>query len=257
MNRFSIRTDFNHSGNKKCAGCGKVFKFSDIQWDGKDIEYNSDTLWIDSFCSKKCVLTLKKKADYEAKLANIDNILWKSGVPEIYLRCSFENFRPETPNHLRAIDFLKSITLPLKKSILLLGPCGTGKTHLAVATMRKLLISYPDSNPLFISAPRLIGEIRAGTVGESEFTEEEVIAKYTTKRFLVIDDIGVEKPSAFVAQCWYRIVDTRTANGLPTMFTSNLNREEITEQMGPRVASRLFGCTTIPIDGTDKRGQRL
>ena len=123
--------------------------------------------------------------------------------------------------------------------------------------MRKLLINDPNSNPLFISAPRLIGEIRAGTVGESEFTEEEVIAKYTTNRFLVIDDIGVEKPSAFVAQCWYRIVDTRTANGLPTMFTSNLGREEITEQMGPRVASRLFGCTTIPIDGTDKRGQRL
>lgn len=257
MNRFSLQSDFDHSGLKKCAGCNKIFKFSDIQWDGKDIEYNSDTLWIDSFCSKKCVLSLKKRAEYEMKLANIENILWKSGVPEIYLKCTFENFRPETQNHLRAIDFLKAVTLPLKKSILLTGPCGTGKTHLAVATMRKLLLSDPNANPYFISAPKLIGEIRAGTVGESESTEEEVIAKYTSNRFLVIDDIGVEKPSAFVAQCWYRIVDTRTANGMPTLFTSNLDRAVITEQMGARVASRLFGCTTIPIDGSDKRGQRI
>lgn len=257
MNRFSLKSDFDHSGLKKCAGCNKLFKFSDIQWDGKDIEYNSETLWIDSFCSRSCVFALKKRADMETRMANIENLLWKNGVPEIYLKCSFDNYKPETNNHLRAVDFLKAITLPLKKSILLLGPCGTGKTHLAVATMRRLLVGTPGSNPYFISAPKLIGEIRAGTVGESESTEEEVIAKYTTNRFLVIDDIGVEKPSAFVAQCWYRIVDARTSNGMPTMFTSNLERKDITEQMGPRVASRLFGCTTIPIDGTDKRGQRI
>lgn len=249
MNNFTI----NRSGTKKCIYCSKDFSFDNIVWDGADIEYNNDTLWIDSLCSKKCSLDQKQKEQFEERCLNIESFLYKNGVPAIYLHCSFENYRKETSNQSRAVDYLKQLKLPLKKPILLFGKCGTGKTHLAIATMRNLFLTNPLSSPLFISAPKLIGEIRQGTLGEIDFTEEEIIDKYTTKRFLVIDDIGVEKFSEFVAQCWYRIVDTRVSNGLPTLYTSNLNKQEIADRLGPRIASRLFSSYLIPIDGTDKR----
>ena len=255
MNKYNMH--FEQSGKKKCIYCGRMFSFSDIHWDGKDIEYNNMTLWIDSICSKKCSINNKNKNLYEEMVFQIDSILYRNGVPKLYLESSFDNYRIETENQARAVEFLKSMKLPMKRSILLYGNCGTGKTHLAVATMRNLILNTRGLHPLFISAPRLIGEIRRGTLGEIDLTEEEIIEKYTTNRLLVIDDIGVEKHSEFVAQCWYRIVDTRTSNSLPTIYTSNLDKTEIEQKMGPRIASRLFACTIIPIDGTDKRENRI
>ena len=241
------------SGQKKCACCGRAFEFQHVVWDGSDIEYNNQTLWIDSLCSKECAINLVRKNSRDDVSMNIDSILFKNGVPKIYLPSSFDNFRIETPNHARAVDFLKMLTLPFKRFVMLCGDCGTGKTHLAVATMRNIILKTKSTSALFVSAPKLIGEIRRGTLGEIEESEEEVIEKYTRNKLLVIDDIGVEKPSEFVAQCWYRVIDTRISNNFPTIFTSNFSRDETAAKFGPRIASRLFSGTIIPIDGTDKR----
>jgi DNA replication protein DnaC len=256
MQKFrSVSVD--HKGQKKCGYCGRVFSFEDVLWDGVDIEYNNETLWIDSICSKKCSINCEKKNAHEELSFTIEDILYRNGVPKLYLGCSFDNFKIETQNHTRAVEYLKSSTLPFKRSILLVGNCGTGKTHLAIATMRNIILKMNSTTPLFISAPKLIGEIRRGTLGEIELTEEEIISKYTTERLLIIDDIGVEKHSEFVAQCWYRVVDSRTSNNLPTIYTSNLDKNDISLKMGPRIASRLFSCTIIPIDGDDKRENRV
>lgn len=254
MNRFNIPVD--HNGKKRCPYCGVEFTFDKIVWDKKDIEFNAETLWIDSICSKKCSLGLRKKGRDEELFLNIESILFRNGVPKYYLHCSFDNYKVETQDQYRAVDALKLQGLPFKRSLLLFGNCGTGKTHLAVAAMRNIILKYKTTTPLFISAPKLIGEIRCGTLGETDMTEEEVVEKYTTNRLLIIDDIGVEKHSEFVAQCWYRIVDTRTANNFPTIYTSNLDKKAIEEKMGPRIASRLFSCTIIHVDGVDKRENR-
>lgn len=248
---FNLQLD--REGTKNCIHCAKAFTFADIIWDHKDIEYNSDTLWIDSICSKECALLIKKKHNDEERYLNIDATLNRNGVPRAYLHCTFENYRAETPHQRRALEHLKNLSLPLKRSLFLNGPCGTGKTHLAVATMRRLTLQAKGTYPLYISAPKLISEIRSGTLGEIEFNAEEIINKYTAERFLIIDDIGVEKTSDFVTQCWYRIIDTRTSNSLPTLYTSNLSKDDLATQMGVRVASRLSACLIIPIDGNDKR----
>lgn len=253
MNKFTIDTGINLDGKKHCVFCKRPFSFPEITWDGENIEFNNMTLWIDSFCSQKCARSSIATSVAEEIKFNVESTLYRNGVPKMYLHCSFDNFKIETQNHVRATEHLKAVTLPFKKSVLLFGNCGTGKTHLAIATMRKIIVDKKITSPMFISAPKLIGEIRRATLGEIEQNEEDIIEKYTTGRLLIIDDIGVEKHSEFVAQCWYRIIDARTSNNLPTIYTSNLTKAEIETKMGPRIASRLFACTIIPIDGTDKR----
>ncbi len=253
MNTLNFAID--HDGQKNCAFCRKEFSFPEIEWDGKDISYNPDTLWLDAVCSKKCFIDSENKKTREEFALKIDFILSRNGVQSNYIRCSFENFMPETRAHRRAVAFLTS-SLPFQKksSIILIGPSGTGKTHLAVATMRKYMLDTQTARAAFVSGPQLIAEIRRATLSEDEISSESVIQKYAANKLLVIDDIGVEKASDFVVQSWYRIIDGRYANNCPTIYTSNLEKAEIESRMNSRIASRLFAGTNIPIDGNDKRG---
>jgi DNA replication protein DnaC len=245
----------DHKGRKSCAFCRKEFTFPDLEWDGKDILFNPESLWLDSVCSRNCLLDAGKKRRREEFESRVEFYMAGGGVLNNYIHCSFDTFVPETPCQRRAIAFLTSgMPFQKKSSIMLFGPCGTGKTHLAVAAMRKYMLDLLTSSAAFVSGPQLIAEIRKATLSEEEMSSESVIQRYTTNKLLVIDDIGVEKASDFVLQSWYRIIDTRYSNSCPTIYTSNMDKAEIETRMNSRIASRLFAGTSIPLDGSDKRG---
>ena len=71
---------------------------------------------------------------------------------------------------------------------------------------------------------------------------------------LVLDDIGREKMSDFVAQEFHRIVDYRYRHMLPIAVATNLTRAQITERYGAHTMSRWAAmCDVIDITGNDHR----
>lgn len=136
---------------------------------------------------------------------------------------------------------------------------GCGKTSWACKIMgyyfRKIAFSSGLENEgLYIYLPVFLDNLRNSFDNKSpEFEEElEMVNKC---KLLIIDDIGSEKLTEWVRERIVSIIHTRVSNGLSTIYTSNLSPEELKEEMGDRIASRILGCSNVvEITGADRRG---
>jgi DNA replication protein DnaC len=195
----------------------------------------------------------RRQAEREERKQHPEPILSGCGVGKAMLGCSFESFQGAE----------KTKTLLHKciedgDSILLRGNTGAGKTHLAIAVLRDLVIDFEVNSPsdaCVITVPELLMEIRS-TYGSDKYTEEEVVKKYSRFPYLILDDIGAEKSTDWSIRILYMIIDRRNREMLPTIYTTNLSLSEIEEYLGPRIASRMAQSTVITLDLPDYRRKR-
>lgn len=141
--------------------------------------------------------------------------------------------------------------------LLLLGPHGTGKTHLAVSAVRE---KFGEIWTMY----ELSGRIRASYTPGARETELDVVGRLARIPILAIDEIGRTRGGEWEANWLTHIVDKRYSRGLPTMFVSNNHprlrclhdgcEKCIENYLGSDIASRLLsrGLTVI-LDGEDFR----
>jgi DNA replication protein DnaC len=170
---------------------------------------------------------------------------WKGsfqGVPRLYGECSFETYQGN--------DLLVSDLRGTKyRGIVLRGPTGCGKTHLAIAMVRD------DVKSRFVTVPDLLLKIRASFNGGDE-SEEVIIRKYSEIPVLVMDDLGAEKTTEFSVTTLYIILDRRIRDCLRTIITTNLSQSQVEDAFGGRIASRLAGMENIKINMPDHRKKK-
>lgn len=136
------------------------------------------------------------------------------------------------------------------RSLLLAGPTGTGKTHIAYAALR--LSAESCRSPFWRagSTAALLGDLRPSANRDSE----ALMAKYCNSTVLFLDDLGAGKASDWTEEMLYRVIDHRYNNLLPTVFATNFAPNELSDALGDRTASRLAEmCQVLAIDGDDRR----
>ena len=133
------------------------------------------------------------------------------------------------------------------------GPVGTGKTHLAAAVLNgELERGLPG---YWMVVPDWLEDIRA-TFNTTD-SAIDVMDRPLYTRLLVMDDLGVEKPSAWVQEQLYRLVNGRYQAGRETIITSNASLAELAERIGDRTCSRIAEmCVAMRLAGKDRRVQR-
>ncbi len=161
-------------------------------------------------------------------------------------------------------------SLKLNQSYFIIGDVGVGKTHLAVALIRKYISYikpyYDDQQkeylydvknidlPIFVEVPELLLRIRDTYNDKPGETEKDIIDYYTKTPLLILDDLGTEKASDFSTLMLYLIINRRCSNYLTTIITSNLTLDEIHERLSNRISSRIKGmCKIIGMTGHDRR----
>ena len=138
---------------------------------------------------------------------------------------------------------------------------GCGKTSWACKIMshyfRKIAFSTGLENEgLYIFLPTFLEDIRRSYDSEDQ-DFEQVLSMVENCNLLIVDDIGAEKVTDWVAERVVSLIHRRYSNGLCTIYTSNLSPEELKEKMGERVASRVLGSSkVIEISGGDWRQDR-
>lgn len=101
--------------------------------------------------------------------------------------------------------------------------CGSGKTHVITALMRSVMIKY-GIQARFILAADYIATISDGIRYKNV---DDATAVYRTCDLLVVDDIGTGKSGDWQIEQMFRLINTRTSNGLVTLYTSNCGINEL------------------------------
>ena len=155
--------------------------------------------------------------------------------PRSFLDATFENFTPRdgtTEGFEAATDFTVGNIAPV---LILLGSPGTGKTHLIEAIGRQYLAQ--GSTVRYELVAHLLEKARAAVrIG----AENDVFSHSYKADVLLLDDIGLEKPSTWVAEQISALVDERYRNKRLLVLGTNCTYVQIKDSYGERLASRLF-----------------
>lgn len=198
-------------------------------------------------------------------------LLEAARIPRRYEHCSFENYENHHPAQETARQFARRFVkeFPVgEMGLLFTGPCGTGKTHLAVAILRSL-IQDRGLHCLFYDFQDLLKEIQASYRPDSAASETDILQPVFTCDVLLLDDLGAQKPTAWVRDTVGHIINNRYNNRRIILFTTNrkdlpeesttARRTEPTEatlldQIGQRIHSRVYEmCRVVSIEGPDYR----
>jgi DNA replication protein DnaC len=140
------------------------------------------------------------------------------------------------------------------RGLWLTGDVGTGKTTLAML-VSKAAIESGHSAAIY-SLPRLLARIRRTYDGDAgELSYLDFFRRLTSVELLHIDDLGAEKRSDWVLEQLYAIVDERYVTNRAMVVTTNLDNEDLEEQIGARTVSRLAEICGDPLRlfGEDQR----
>ena len=227
-----------------------------------------------------CACTRPAERDRE------DSLYERARIPKHYRHCDFQSFETDLPHEgpraeawnrslkeakLQVDKFAREYPGGSERGLLLMGPCGVGKTHLAVAALAELVKRGHDG--LFYDYRELLKTIQSSYNPVSQTSEMEVLDPVVKVEVLLIDDLGASKPTAWALETVGYILNSRYNDNRVTLLTTNyldrdpaapvrmpsgqsLTRVEdsLAERVGQRIRSRLYEmCRTIEIEASDFR----
>ena len=179
-----------------------------------------------------------------------------SNIPRRYLTCRLRNFNDREAvlktAKTRVEQFVNEWMPQLGvKGLVLMGGCGTGKTHLAVAALQEIIQTDKPGKLLFSNFQQLIQEIQASFPADSAVDKSEILRPLLEADLLVLDELGSQKPSAWIHDILYYVINTRYNDVRTTIFTTN-NVDDLADRIGDRLRSRLYEmASVIQMTGVD------
>ena len=167
--------------------------------------------------------------------------LYKMSNLEELAHLTFENFEPrgqigmgpaQSDSLERAFNHAQQFSGKLKGWLVLQGPYGCGKTHLAAAVANFVVeIGIPT---LFLTVPDLLDSLRF-SYNNPDSSFEERFEAIRRCGLLIMDDFGTENATPWAQEKLFQILNYRYINNLPLLITTNLSMN----QLEGRIRSRL------------------
>ncbi len=173
---------------------------------------------------------------------------------------AFDERRDEglSPDELHSLErALKASTAFAKKPrgwLVLTGPYGCGKTHLAAAIANAL--TDQGNPPLFIMVPDLLDHLRATFSPSSAVSYDRRFDEIRSAPLLVLDDLGAQSASPWAREKLHQLFNFRYNRELPTVITVAVDMlDAIDERLRVRLLDERL-CTICTITAPAYHGGR-
>ena len=202
--------------------------------------------------------------------------------PARFADCTLDNYAPGTLSQAEALAQARRLADGEITSLVLVGPPGVGKSHLAAAVVHSIRadleseyvvareaasdrmgrgeqgVRWPHipSDPIWENVADLIVALRMemDRPHEDRDASAAIIRASRHPALVVLDDLGREKASDWTGEIIYSLVNGRYENRLPTLATSNLAPSELAASPYWPVISRLAeDGQLVKITGADHR----
>jgi len=125
------------------------------------------------------------------------------------------------------------------QNLVLSGDFGRGKTHLAVAALRREVLERGRLGCFYL-VPDLLEQIRKRYDADHPESAQRFTEGLARWDVLVLDDFGAERASTWALEQLSILLDRRIQSGLATLISTNLpDTDAVAEKYDGRIASRL------------------
>lgn len=222
-NPMKISDDFFKEQNEKCLKNqqNNIVKFNKRKYSsGKDLAENIfKGLCLDSE-------NIVEQSDDEINKSRIVNLATSKAVKLFgarYELSSLKNFITETDEQKSVLEhckiFLSRIGTDQPSNLLLAGGSGTGKDHLLAGIAKRVMFDGKkvEYKKFYMLHDECLISMRDG---ESWYKKLNTLIKVDVA---MIGEVGMQSNTEFERKILYHIMDERSKNLLPTIFTTNLS----------------------------------
>jgi len=156
-------------------------------------------------------------------------------------RFTFDNLLPQgrsgnpinQEKFARACQAAKEFASQPKGWLILVGPDGCGKTHLAAAIANEHLShGYPA---FFITIPDLLDHLRSAFNPNSEIVYDEFFDQVRNAPLLVLDDLGAQTATPWAKEKLEQLLNHRFNSELPTVIVTIVPIEQLEDRIRARL----------------------
>lgn len=231
-----------------CKVCGKTFRMPVIH--GRH------------FPSDVC-LECRKKQDQAKAMEQfwrdkLKDRQIKAGIPERFRSVTLDSFVITQPGQRQAVGSCRSFVNGVGSNMVLTGPTGVGKTHLAVAVMNEMMRSDPDRTYRYTSEAELYRVIRETYALKT--SERKALNQLSSYWLLAIDEMGRATWSESDKRILFDLVNARYNSGTRTIIASNMTSRSfdhagrhyvgLDEYLGEATARRIVESKCVEVQCT-------
>lgn len=189
------------------------------------------------------------------KMEKVEKMLKKSGVAERFKSKRLSDLQ-DNPGLLKMCNAYVDGWEKVKSEgwgLYLWGNVGAGKTHTATAIANELIERH-FVTVMFVSVADVAARVKKTFDSTQKDQDESLFEDMKKAELLVLDDLGMEKPTDWLKEQLFLVINERYEKQMPIVVTSNQSLEDLAKAHFPQVASRLVEmCKAVKFTGEDRR----